>query len=478
MNKESKKWVLAGITALGGALGTTTEGAYAAEIQTATTTTIDTLANQEIATIPPNEQAQSSYEEKAPSKNVSSEEAINNATFEENAVAYARQSQTSFDYTSLSLSTSFSEANYENDSALNSEAINQSHSTSDTLSNQSALSSESNSLRASQVSSQSASASASQAIRSSNLTSLVNSSSESSALRISQVSSLAASTSTSQAIRSSNLASLANSSSESSSLRISQIGSLSASASTSQSYNSSTLYSTSNSASTSQYKKNSTLSSLSASASDSTWNANNHNADQNLIPSIRLDSMGGSGYLLDEVDDTKLYSFTDFLYSSPYLDYNPIDGYVKVPNLDTNSAFVNVWSGYKFSHAYYKGQAYQIGDRIYDEAFKDGNFEGLKFYFTPQEMTVNLSYGIYSQSQTEIDAFKAALSKANLPTSVQLKPGELVESPTIDIPGYQLKLKIIPTNIYPMPVPVDTPYYVVGTAYSSWVTYQYELIDS
>lgn len=212
------------------------------------------------------------------------------------------------------------------------------------------------------------------------------------------------------------------------------------------------------------------------SASDSVWNKDNNNADSNLIIGVFLDTLGGTGYLFDKETGATLYSFSDWFYTSPYFMYNKEEGYVKILPIDPKKDFVTKWS-YSFGEVTYKGISYTIGDRIYDEAFKVGNFEGLKYLFVPEEVTMRYSYSLTGEyTQEELDLFNQALETANLPSSEILMPGDLVELPK-DIPGYKLVQKILPTNIFPMPHPFDWEVYAIGTGPSNWVAYEYVVID-
>ena len=290
--------------------------------------------------------------------------------------------------------------------------------------------------------------------------------------------SLSDSASTSQSERKSQLDNISESVSNSQSARVSQLNSLSDSVSTSQSERYDSLSAVSNSTSTSLSERTSQTASLSRSASDSVWNRENNNADDYLIRGDHLDDLGGTGYLFDKETGYMLSSFTDWFYTSPYFMYNKDEGYVKVPLIDPKKNFVTKWS-YSFGEVTYKGKTYHAGDRIYDEAFKEGNFEGLKFLFIPEEVTVKYSYQLKMSenfTQEDIDQFNQALEKANLLQTEIMMPGDIV-NPVIEIPGYKAVSKIIPTNIFPMPYPIDWGVSANGTGSPNWVSYEYVPID-
>lgn len=158
--------------------------------------------------------------------------------------------------------------------------------------------------------------------------------------------------------------------------------------------------------------------------------------------------------------------------------YNKDEGYVKVPLIDPKKNFVTKWS-YSFGEVTYKGKTYHAGDRIYDEAFKEGNFEGLKFLFIPEEVTVKYSYQLKmgeNFTQEDIDQFNQALEKANLLQTEIMMPGDIV-NPLIEIPGYKAVSKIISTNIFPMPYPIDWGVSANGTGSPNWVSYEYIPIE-
>lgn len=300
--------------------------------------------------------------------------------------------------------------------------------------------------------------------------------SESQSARQEYLTDASVSVSESQSVRQDYLRSTSDSVSASQSTRQSNQGSISTSVSESQSQRYESLASLSNSVSNSMSERSSFLSSASRSTSDSIWNKENNNADDQLIKGDWLDGYN-KNYLFDKVTGQLLMSDTDMLYRSPFIMYNQEEGYVKVLPIDPKKDFAVGWN-YSFGDVTYKGKTYQIGDRIYDEAFKEGNFEGLKYNFISEPVTYQYKYGLsyeLGQDPEEVALFDEAVKNAGLTYSETLIPGDPLNPPT-EIPGYKLIRKWVYASPSVMPVPIDHTVLASGTTPAKWLSFEYERI--